>query len=416
MKGTKIVVDAAKTALVLSGGGARGAYEVGVLGYIREKLPPRARAKVRFDIISGTSVGAIHACYLAATAHDSSGQIHALENIWSHLRFDSVYRFGTRQLWNVLLWSLGMRDRRRMSRGLLPKRLGGFLDTRPLERIVMTMVPWRNISRNVRQGHLTGLSLSATDLQTGHTAVFVECGDAVPPWSRDPFIQLRQTRIMPSHALASAAIPLLFPSVLIGDRYYCDGGLRQNTPLRPALRLGATKVLTIGLHYAPADRQRLPRAPISAREIPNHPAYVLGKVLNAFLEDHIDYDVSRLELTNAILEGGEQAFGSEFYERLNRIVVPVRSAPYRKVRNLLIRPSEHLATVAASISRRRRKPRLQAILDWWMQAFMRMGTGKREADLLSYLLFDGEYAKALIHLGMKDAEARRDELIDFFVS
>ncbi|MBI2060883.1 MAG: patatin-like phospholipase family protein [Nitrospirae bacterium] len=405
-----------KTALILSGGGARGAYEAGIIRFIRQKLPPSVQGHARFDIISGTSVGAIHACFMAATADDPESQGKRLEDVWTSFRFDSVYSFGVGQLWSVLKWNLGRSARETLQKGLLPRRMGGFLNTKPLERVVVKTLPWKNISRNLKSGVLTALSVSATDLQSGHTVVFVEMADPLPAWSMNPYMEVKTSRITPSHALASAAIPLLFPSVLIEGRYYCDGGLRQNTPLSPALRLGADKALIIGLHHQPTKQESTRERPLRITDVPNHPGYLLGKVLNAFLLDHVDYDISRLQLFNALLEGGEKSFGKKFFKMMDQITIPVRGAPFKRVTNLLIRPSDDIGSIAAKYSKRKLTPGMKGLLDWTLRRMMKLGTGRREADLLSYLLFDGDYARELMNLGMKDAEKRKDELIDFFMA
>lgn len=403
-------------AVILSGGGARGAYEAGVIRYMLEKLPERTRAKVQFDILAGTSVGAIHACFLAATADDPQGQGKRLEAVWAGLHFDSVYSFGAGQLWNVLKWNLGLSGRKALKKGLLPRRMGGFLDTKPLERVVIKAIPWRNITRNIESGKVRALSVSATELKTGYTVVFVENSGPLPPWSVNPYMKVKKTRLMPSHALASASIPLLFPSVMIDGRFYCDGGLRQNTPLSPALRLGAEKVLIIGLHHQPKSHQEAGGRRGEMTDAPTHPGYLLGKVLNAFLLDHVDYDISRLRMFNAVMEQGQTAFGKGFIDRLNRIVEPVRGAPYQVVRNVLIRPSDDIGSIAAKYAKKTSAFQLRHVVDWGLRHALRMGTGRREADLLSYLLFDGDYSRALMKLGMADAEKIRGELIDFFES
>src|SRR5260221_6903241 len=178
--------------------------------------------------------------------------------------------------------------------------------------------------------------------------LFIERNGPVPKWSKDPFVRAQAVTMGPEHALASAALPILFPAVAVGERFFCDGGLRQNTPLSPALRLGADKVLVIGLrHKPPAGENEVPE---ESMPFPGA-AFLVGKILNAFLLDHIDYDLDRLRRFNAVIEAVRAAESSVDVKRFDEVVTKMRGAPYRTIGEYVIRPSADLGEIAAQVAR-----------------------------------------------------------------
>ena len=181
------------------------------------------------------------------------------------------------------------------------RRLGGIVQTQQLERVVRRLIPWGRITSNCHQG-LFRIAVGDSDRHRLREDRGVRAARAAgwhPEWSKDPFVRAQAVTIGPEHALASAALPILFPAVAVGERFFCDGGLRQNTPLSPALRLGADKVLVIGLrHKPPVERA----SPEESMPFPGA-AFLVGKVLDAFLLDHIDYDLDRLRRFNAAHRG-----------------------------------------------------------------------------------------------------------------
>jgi NTE family protein len=404
-----------RRALVFSGGGARGAYEAGVVRYLLEELPRRLGRPIRFDILCGTSVGAIHACFLAATAHEDAARGARLVEFWTSMRIEDVLPLSRRDLLRLPRRLLGLRRVvEAMRGGAAPERLYGLLNTEALEKLVLHAIPWRNIRANVREGRIDAVCVAATQIATGRVTIFMESRDqTVPEWTRDPNILPRPTRLMPTHALASAAIPVLFPAVRVASTYYVDGGLRLNTPLAPALRLGADRVLVVALRPHPSQAGD---AALAEQRVADYgsPFFLFGKLLNALLLDHVDTDLARMHVMNEMLEDGARAFGPGFLEKLNAEAVKAGRNPFRPIRDLVIRPSADLAVLAGQIlqsmgGERERSPLLRL-------AARNLVEGRRtpESDLLSYLLFDGEFLAPLAELGMRDARAREQELAEFF--
>jgi NTE family protein len=402
-----------RTGLVLCGGGARGAYEAGVIAYLRHELEPELGRSLSIPIIAGTSVGAINACHMATHAHVLSAQPGLLIDRWKSLHVQEVLKFG-------------VPDVLRMARELMGRpnaqvaRHGGLVDPRALENVVMTGTHWPSLGRNIRSGLLEGLSLSATEVATGRTVVFIQQhGGGLPSWTPEPNIHVVSARIGPRHALASAAIPLLFPPVQIGKRLFVDGGLRMNVPLSPALRMGATRVVVISLRYIPPRADDAP-APAhdddDAQSEEAHYAtapFLVGKTLNALMLDSTDQDLGRLRAINAMLEAGTKAYGPGFQRVMSDAVPRTGPAPFRYVRNILIRPSQNIGKLAAEYaSSPTFAKRARGLAGMALRRMVDRET--EESDLLSYLMFDGGFAEMLIDLGRADARAQRAEWLKFW--
>ncbi len=387
-----------RIAMILSGGGARGAYEVGVLWYIFDDLTRQRGAPPRLDILCGTSVGAINACYLAAHLTDPVLGMRRLVDLWSELQLPRVLGFGVRQVMGLP----------RLLRG--GGEGAGLFDVRPMADLVQREISWRAVTRCLRRRQLRALSVSTTEVGTGRTVVFMQTSpDAVIPATAPPRTLFRADHIGPHHALASAAIPLLFPPVKIDNELYLDGGLRQNTPIAPALRLGATHIFAIG-------SSREVKGVVS-RENRSHihapgAAYLLGKVLDAFLLDHIDVDIELLTRLNNVLTDGTHVYGEGFTEAMSDQARKRHAQDYRYVNCLTVRPSEDIGRLA-SIHVRRGRFMGDPILTKRLFNLLDIGVGD-EADLASYLLFDGQFCRQLIEMGRADAKARREELLQFF--
>jgi NTE family protein len=408
MMAVQAPVTRPKIGIVLSGGGSRGAYEAGIIHYLRTDLARRLGRHVPIDIISGTSVGAINAAFLAATMTDPSTQADQIVAAWRALRIEELISLRARDLMRAAKMMLGG-DPPAPPPGSF--RYGGLLDTSGLERFVIRVIPWRGIERSLRTRDLHALTVSATHVGTGHTVVFLSSGEPVPrEWSRDPFVRHRAARIGPRHVLASAAIPMLFPAVKIGDEYFTDGGLRQNTPMSPAIRLGADRLLLISLRHVGSEPKIIQKE--RAEAYPK-PLFLAGKALNALLLDHTEYDLMRMQRINLILEAGHASFGDRFEEMMNHELVRLRGAPLRRIQATHIRPSEDIGALAADFVAKGRM-KVTGLVARQLIPRLAEGEARHESDLLSYLMFDGEYAEELIELGRRDAAKKEDELAALF--
>jgi NTE family protein len=386
-----------RLAIILSGGGARGAYEAGVLWYLFDDLTRRLGAPPKVDILCGTSVGAINSAYLAAHLGDPMLGVRRLVDVWSSLRLDDVLGFGWRQAVSL-------------PRVLLGGGMGaGIFDVSPMAALVQREIPWRAITRTMKKDQLKALSVSATEVSTGRTVIFMQTGPTTSlPTRAPPRTLIRSDRIGPQHALASAAIPLLFPPVAIGNQLYVDGAVRQNTPIAPAIRLGATHVFVIGT-------SRLVRGvahPKPTGQVAPGATFLLGKIMNALLLDHLDTDLGMVNLLNEVMASGTAGYGPDFVQGLNEAASRRGGHQFRPINTFVVRPTEGIGQLAAEHIR---KGKLRAGPALTRQLLKLLDVGVAEdADLASYLLFDGGFARRLIDLGRSDAQARRAELLNFF--
>jgi NTE family protein len=382
------------TGLVMTAGGARGAYQAGVLKRIGELRAFRGGASP-FAIVAGASAGAINGAMVASGSLDFPQATRSLAQIWERLEMGAVVRTDA-----LALGRSGLGLARDLAVGSL---LGhtvsrGLLDATPLYDFLAQVIPLAGIPDAIRTGTLYALALTATSYHSGRSYTFVQGRRGHPVWRKSRRVVL-PVEIVPEHVCASAAIPLVFPPVRVpslgGDLWFGDGALRLVTPLSPAIRLGASRLLAIGVRSNRAA-DALSQAELGGAIACPPLAQVCGVFLNAIFLDHLDTDLDHLHRMNELLHA---------YGRTGAPHTPV-SEPMRQVSALAVSPSEDLALVA-----RRFAHRMPRVLRWLMEG---LGTPDAEsADLMSYLLFDGAFTRALVDIGYRDAGARIDEIEAF---
>ena len=384
-------------ALVLPGGGARGAYEAGALSVLLPILSQRGEDPV---ILCGTSVGAINVAVLASTAHEPAAVgAERLVAIWSGLERGEVVE--------RVLGPATVRSLVRGGAGLLGLPFGGpsgLLDPTPLTASLGRWVDWERVHRNVSLGHVDALCTIATSLERGGAVAFVESRDPPPPARPGADLAYEPVRLGTDHVRASGAIPFVFPPVEIREParaagYYIDGGTRLNSPIAPALALGADRVVVIGFApFGPA-----PARPDGVSQGRPSFADVASNVLDGLLLDQVGADLHRLAAVNAnFVEGSVNTpAGAARRQRAGK-----GESPYRRISYALVAPQDRseVARIAERVTRER-VGGLRAIRhpEHALLAHL-FGMGGRGAELLSFLLFDGAFAGELIEAGRRDAQ------------
>jgi NTE family protein len=397
-----------KVGLVLAGGSARGAYEVGVVRYITEDIAHELGRPLPIDVISGTSAGSINAIMLAAHADQPAARGTMLAKQWTDLDVEDVVRPSPVEFLRIAAGLLG-RGKRDAPAG---RRRGGVFDPSAIERIVRSGAPAGAIREHIGAGRLQALSISTTHVASGRTVIFVQRRDGgVPAQGSDPTMVMQPADITADHALASAAVPLLFPAVDIDGHFYCDGGLRQNVPLSPARRLGADRLVVVNPRYIRDQTPAPDLAEAREREYPG-PLFLFGKAMNALLLDRIENDIQRVQKLNAVLTAGARRYGPGFRAALNEELGRAGESALRPMDVVYIRSSQDIGVLAAEYARSAQfAKRARGLVG---RVLRRFAEGETEADLLSYVLFDGEFAGRLIEIGRSDARARHDELAGLF--
>lgn len=392
---------------MLSGGGARGAYEVGVLAGIAEAVGELEHPL--FKVVAGTSVGAINGAWLVAHAHQPHHALGQLEATWKVLALEEHLRL---DLKGLLGWSNPLQYFRR-SRPR-PRNLGrSVLDPSGVEALVQRAIPFDALHRNVDEGRVRAFVVAALHIGTGVTTLFTELAPnvTIAP-GRHPRRLSRPERITADHVLASAAIPALFPARRIGNSHFVDGSLRFNTPIAPVLRAGADRLIVISLKHEGGAVPDL-EATAGEEQYPD-PLFLAGKLLNALMLDAVSYDLQVLDGLNRVMGVLDDVLTPEERQRFDQVLVDSRGITYRRVPTLAFEPSRNISLLAGQYLANGVKDReLGVVLDWLVdRAAAKSATW--ESDLASYLLFDGGWAAQLIELGRSDALARRDEIRAFF--
>jgi NTE family protein len=377
--------------LVVTGGGARGAYQAGVLKRIGEIKQVQTHGNP-FPVIGGSSAGAINATALAAGSDDFALTTKVTAQLWADLRPSDVFHCDVlSQANNSLTWILDLS---------LGGILGGgnarsLLDATPLRHYLNAHLPCDRIQDNIKRGDLYALAISATNYNSGKSYLFIQGMKGHPMWNRTRRVTMA-TKITVDHVCASAAIPLVFQPVRLktsrGLAFFGDGCVRLFQPLSPVIRLGAKKVFAIGVRCEKLEHQEEssdPRGPSLAQ--------VLGLVLNVMFLDHLATDVEHLERLNALLGNGQLDSSDAECERMHPLA------------SFLITPSVDLSELAEH-----HQKDMPYLIQYFVNSLGRDAGSC--ADLMSYLLFTTKYTSALIDIGYHDADQRIDEIESFLYS
>ncbi len=391
-------VSESPVGLILTGGGARAAYQAGVLAGVLEVLDPHRSPDFcsPFSIICGTSAGAVNAAAYACQAHDPHAALDGMRRMWSTLSTGKVYHAdGWRLLRTGLRW-FGMLAAGWLAPGLRSHQPRSLLDNAPLEQLLNEVLDFEQLRRNLHNGVLDALAITASGYTTGEHITFYQSRGGIKPWRRS----LRQavpTNIGVDHLLASSAIPFIFPAkamLVHGHTEWCgDGSMRHLAPISPAIHLGARKIFVVGTGYRDETHPEL-RSPD-----PNYPslAQIGGHVLFSIFQDTVASDFESMERVNALL--------AQLHPNV------LKSQSLRPVSTLAITPSRSLDELA--MAHLRQMPRAARTLFSVLGVSSRSGS-KAGAALISYLLFEGSYTRALMELGRADSLSRAEEVHAFF--
>ncbi|CAB3956648.1 hypothetical protein LMG6001_04485 [Achromobacter insolitus] len=385
------------TGLVLTGGGARAAYQVGVLSAIMELLDPdwHSRFQNPFHIICGTSAGAINAAALACRADRPHLGVRRIRRLWSSLNTDMIYRADAPGLIRTGVRWLGLLSLGWMYSGLTRKRPHSLLDNSPMQALLERVLDFQHLRANLESGALSALAITASGYTSGEHLTFYQAHTPIEPWHRYLRLAL-PTPIGIDHLMASSAIPFVFPARQVqvhGKGEWCgDGSMRQLAPISPAIHLGAHRVLVIGTGFRdethPENREDSPPYPSLAQ--------VGGHALASIFLDGLSADVERLERINFLMEQS----GADAAQRHARRIEVLTITPSQ---SLDVMALEHLGDMPAQARALFRVLGVSSDPD-------RPGGG----SLMSYLLFESSYTKRLIELGYADTMQRNDEVIAFF--
>ncbi len=409
----------ANLGLILSGGGARAAYEAGVIHYIRGALPSKI-AKRNFEIQCGSSAGAINTAGMVSTADDPLRQGEYLKDLWLNLKPEEVYERDFTAAFKFFFSSLGgiIRNLTTFDIFKLVTRKGPhfnyLLNNAPLKKFLKKKVSWEKIEANIQKRFVSAVSITTTNARSGRTELFIRRRKEI---EYDGEYRIHEVPIEVDHIMASAAIPLVFPTVKIDKVYYTDGGLRLYTPMSPAIQLGAERLLIIGLHH-PATQNEKDDFDLKEMKTPPSVVQLAGRLMNLIFLDSVKYDLEQLKRINHLIERSEKIYGKDYLDRVNSLVKKGKkpnepiSYELKKIDVVEVLPSEFISKIFENWFNKAKKGtyKLSAIEKLLMRLLDFDTAGA--VELLSYLTFSHEYIKDLVDLGYEDAKKNRDRLID----
>ncbi len=372
-----------RVALILTGGGARAAYQVGVLKAISEMLPKRARNP--FPIICGTSAGALNAATLAVNAKSFRKGVQYLLNIWKNFHADQVYRTDAAGVFNnTVLWVAGVLS---SAVGISKLKQVSLLDNSPLAELLDELLPCEKIQESIDGGYLHALSVTASGYGSGESVTFFQAVKEVLPWHRTGRVGI-PTQIGIKHLLASSALPFIFPATLINREYFGDGSMRQISPIGSALNLGATRVLVLGVTANSYSEH------VEREDIADYPslAKIAGHALNSIFLDSMEVDLERVRKINSLVA----MMTEEIRER----------SQLKHIDVMVISPSQSIEKIAEQHADE---------LPWTIRLLLRLVGARQHSSstLVSYLLSEKKFCRSLINLGYQDATNRREEILHF---
>jgi len=376
---TKDKSQKAKIGIVMMGGGARAAYQVGVLRAIVDMRPKNSPSP--FDIITGTSAGAINAVSLACAAGNFQLAVMRINHVWRNFQINQVFRGDLRGILSTLLKWMGIK----IFSGKGKSNPIYLLDRTPLAALLTKHLKFDDIQRSIDSGFIHAISVTASGYTSGQSVTFYQADHSIRRWLRSRRVGCREN-ITLDHLMASSAIPLMFAPVRINREYFGDGSMRQMAPLSSALHLGADRVLVIGNRdelIEPAERDETIEKPSLSQ--------IAGHVMNSIFLDSLEADLERLERINKTVS------------LIPDKILKDKNIGLRKVESLLIAPSEDLGDMA--------QPYIQYLPFALRLLLGNVGAKKEQgSSLVSYLMFQRDYCRALIRLGYKDAMAQRSKI------
>lgn len=368
--------------LMLGGGGARAAYQTGILSHIGHREP-----ELEIPVLTGVSAGAINVGFLASHRGSFGEATEALKRRWTSLTTEEVFRSDP---WSLLRIAIRWAGSLLSGGARITPQARGLVDTEPLRAFLRRSMDASGIAANLRAGRLEAVALSALSYQTGRTVTFVQGRRPVPAWESVQHRSVR-ARLSIDHVMASAAIPILFPAVKVGQQFYGDGSFRYTSPLAPAIHLGAERILAVSARYGQTRSEA--RQPDTLGYPP--PAQILGLIFNSVFLDTLDADAARLQRINTLLA----RISEQEREELG----------LRPVDLLVLRPSQDIGQLAGEY-----EGRLPRTLRFFVRG---LGTPEtRTGDFLSYLLFESAYISRLIRLGENDAEENWERIQPFLAA